>query len=215
MPAASRATPTISGQLEREVRDSKVKGGRSDGPGDARGTRGVLGLGRGAPWLWLSRPVQHRDALPAVRDRARDLYPFRRRREVFWPSLAALAGFVLSFLLGFLLLAPLGCTATAVAPSAGAGASNVTCTTVLGHVFGLRYAGTGSYSPSLLAATLVALGLGLVVGVGLPWGSKTLIRRLRVARARFNPRGHRPRAETHPYPRQRCAARSNTTPATS
>ena len=91
------------------------------------------------------------------------LYPVRRRREVFWPSLGGLGAFIL----GYVLVAPLGCTTTAIETSAGVGPSHVTCTTLLGNLLGLRYSRPAPYSPSLLPAIIVALAFGLVAGVGL------------------------------------------------
>jgi hypothetical protein len=81
--------------------------------------------------------------------------PWRSRRDVLWPTLVG----VWVFVLGYLLIAPLGCTSTAVAVTAGspAATSHTTCTNILG----IDYSGTGTYDPSLVPALVVAVGAGV------------------------------------------------------
>jgi hypothetical protein len=75
------------------------------------------------------------------------LRPVRHRPASFWPSLIA----VWAFFIGFLLVAPLGCTAT-TAPAQ----PRTTCSSLLGH-----YSGGGGYNPSLWPA--VSAGVLLAV----------------------------------------------------
>jgi hypothetical protein len=80
--------------------------------------------------------------------------PYRHRRSIFWPPILA----VVAFVAGFILVAPLGCTATAVAPGQGA-----TGHTVCTNVVGIDYSGQGIYNPSLLPALLVGLATAAAV----------------------------------------------------
>jgi len=83
----------------------------------------------------------------------------RRDRAVLWPVLIG----VWSFVVGYVLVAPLGCTATGGGP-AGVGEVAVErtfCTNVLG----IDYSGGGSYRPPLLPALLAGIGLGLVAAL--------------------------------------------------
>jgi hypothetical protein len=81
------------------------------------------------------------------------VYPWRRRRDILWPALAGVWGLVL----GYILVAPLGCTTSSI-PSDHALVSEgfTRCNGVF-----FDYAGGGSYNPPLLPALLV----GLVVAV--------------------------------------------------
>jgi hypothetical protein len=80
--------------------------------------------------------------------------PWRSRREVLWPTLVG----VWAFVLGYLLVAPLGCTSTVIEVTEGspAATSHTTCTNILG----IDYSGTGTYDPSLVPALVVAVGAG-------------------------------------------------------
>jgi hypothetical protein len=80
--------------------------------------------------------------------------PWRNRREVLWPTLVG----VWVFVLGYLLVAPLSCTSTAMAVTAGSpvAVSHTTCTNLLG----IDYSGTGIYNPSLLPAVLAGVAAG-------------------------------------------------------
>ncbi len=83
--------------------------------------------------------------------------PWRSRPEVLWPSLVG----VWAFALGYVLVAPLGCTSTAISVTGGAqpAVSHTTCTNILG----IDYSGTGIYNPSLVPALLAGVAAG---GIG-------------------------------------------------
>jgi hypothetical protein len=97
--------------------------------------------------------------------------PWRDRPQVLWPALVG----VWAFVLGYLLVAPLGCTSTAVAVTAGSpvAVSHTTCTNILG----IDYSGTGTYDPTLLPAMLAAF----VTGVAGALATRVLLRRRRAA----------------------------------
>lgn len=78
------------------------------------------------------------------------LAPWRREVRVIAPAIAGVLGLVA----GYVLVAPLGCTATATST----GASFTTCSNILG----LDYSGSGTYNPSLLPALLVGLAVAVV-----------------------------------------------------
>lgn len=85
----------------------------------------------------------------------------RHRREVLWPALVA----VWSFVIAYVLVAPLGCASTSV-PFVGthdiaAQVGRTTCTNVLG----INYSGGGGYQPTLLPALVVGLIAAGVVGL--------------------------------------------------
>ena len=81
--------------------------------------------------------------------------PVRRRARIFWPAMVV----VPAFTLGYVLVAPLTCTASAgVSAGATAGAgdlSTTTCTSLLGG----PYAGTGVYNPPLEPALRVGVAV--------------------------------------------------------
>jgi hypothetical protein len=100
--------------------------------------------------------------------------PWRNRREVLWPTLVG----VWALLLGYLLVAPLGCTSTAIAVTAGSpvATSHTTCANILG----IDYSGTGTYDPydpSLVPALVV----GAVAGAAGALATRFLLRRRRGA----------------------------------
>lgn len=97
--------------------------------------------------------------------------PWRNRPQVLWPALVG----VWAFVLGYLLVAPLGCTSTAVAVTAGSpvAVSHTMCTSILG----IDYSGTGTYEPSLLPALVVAAAAGAAGVVA----ARFLLRRRRAA----------------------------------
>lgn len=84
------------------------------------------------------------------------LAPCRHRRSVFWPPVLAVPALVA----GYLLVAPLGCTATTTSPGGRAEVRTV-CT----NVVGVDYSGFGNYNPSLLPALLVGGAAAVVVAV--------------------------------------------------
>jgi hypothetical protein len=97
--------------------------------------------------------------------------PWRGRHEVLWPTLVGVWVFVLSYLL----VAPLGCTSTATAVTAGSpvATSHTTCTNILG----IDYSGTGTYEPTLLPA----LVFGAAAGAAGALATRFLLRRRRGA----------------------------------
>ena len=97
--------------------------------------------------------------------------PWRTRREVLWPALVG----VWAFVLGYLLVAPLGCTSRTMAVTTGspAAASHTTCTNILG----IDYSGTGIYNPSLVPAVLT----GVAAGAAGALATRFLLRRRRGA----------------------------------
>lgn len=87
------------------------------------------------------------------------LLPWRRRRDILWPSLASVWGLTL----GYVLVAPLSCSSSAA--SNGTVLRSSLATTCSGLFF--DYSGGGSYNPPLMPALLVgavfAVAAGLVV----------------------------------------------------
>lgn len=84
--------------------------------------------------------------------------PWRHRAAVLWPVLVG----VWSFVVGYILAAPLGCTSTAV-PAIGGSPPPVGHTTC-SNLLGIDYSGITPYNPSLLPAFVAAL-LAAVIGV--------------------------------------------------
>jgi hypothetical protein len=97
--------------------------------------------------------------------------PWRSRPQVLWPALVG----VWALVLGYLLVAPLGCTSTAIAVTVGSpdAMSHTTCTNILG----IDYSGTGIYNPSLLPAVVAGVTAGTAGAVA----TRILIRRRRAA----------------------------------
>lgn len=102
-------------------------------------------------------------------------FPWRHRRTLLWPAIAG----VWAFTLGYVLMAPLGCSRTGDAPVSQA-ASALATTTCNGVFF--DYAGGASYNPPLLPAVLVGIavasGTALAVRALISKGSRdaTLVR---------------------------------------
>jgi hypothetical protein len=87
--------------------------------------------------------------------------PFRHRREVLWPALLA----VWSFVVAYVLVAPLGCTDSSL-PLVGTidlaqQAGRTTCTNVLG----IDYSGGRVYNPPLMPALIVGLSVSVIVAL--------------------------------------------------
>jgi hypothetical protein len=97
--------------------------------------------------------------------------PWRNRRDVLWPTLVG----VWAFVLGYILIAPLSCTSTAMAVTAGSpvAVSHTTCTNILG----IDYSGTGIYNPSLVPAGFA----GVAAGAAGVLSTRFLLRRRRGA----------------------------------
>ncbi len=82
------------------------------------------------------------------------VFPWRTRRDVVWPAVAAPWAFTVTYVL----LAPLSCTTSA----SNGSLSHTECTNVLG----IGYGGGGAYDPPLLPAFLAGLvASGLTVFV--------------------------------------------------
>jgi hypothetical protein len=91
-------------------------------------------------------------------------YPSRHRPDIVWPSLAG----VLGLTLGYVLVAPLGCSSHGVGGLGGlVSDSGTTCDGIL-----LTYSGGSSYNPPLLPA----LAVGLVTAAASVLTVRTLIR---------------------------------------
>ncbi|MFL5736554.1 MAG: hypothetical protein ACJ76P_04375 [Actinomycetota bacterium] len=84
------------------------------------------------------------------------LLPLRPSFDVLVPAIAAVSGFTAAFLL----VAPLGCTASAGAPAGGRAVGVTICNGVFSN-----YVGRGVYNPPLLPAFLVGLIGGVVAAV--------------------------------------------------
>ena len=97
--------------------------------------------------------------------------PWRMRPEVLWPTLVG----VWALLLGYLLVAPLGCTSTVIAVTEGSpvATSHTTCTNILG----IDYSGTGTYDPTLVPALVVAAAAAVAGALA----TRFLLRRRRAA----------------------------------
>jgi hypothetical protein len=81
---------------------------------------------------------------------------WRHRPEILWSALVG----VWAFVIGYILVAPLGCTSTvdAVLQGQPQALSHTTCTNALG----IDYSGTGTYNPSLAPAFLAGLTIGVL-----------------------------------------------------
>ncbi len=92
------------------------------------------------------------------------LSPLRGRPVLFWPPLAA----VIAWNVTFMAVAPWMCTATQTVgagnPAGGLGES----TTVCSNLIGITYRGTGTYNPSLEPANQVALVVAVATFLLLP-----------------------------------------------
>jgi O-antigen/teichoic acid export membrane protein len=84
------------------------------------------------------------------------LGPLRTRPFVFWPVVSGMFGFIV----GYILVAPLGCTSEPTLQGAG-DIGRTACSSVLG----ITYRGTGSYNPPLWPAVFAALVLGLTFAI--------------------------------------------------
>jgi hypothetical protein len=80
-------------------------------------------------------------------------FPARQRPRIFWPLLSI----VPAFTVGYVLVAPLTCTAIGAPGQPG----EVTCTSILGG----PYVGTGLYNPPLEPALLTGLAAGAIAAV--------------------------------------------------
>lgn len=85
---------------------------------------------------------------------------FRRRPQVFVPSLVAVG----AFFAGFILVAPLGCTATMTVTEFPGGDHGETspAATSCDNILGIEYSGVGIYNPPLWPAALAGLTVAAV-----------------------------------------------------
>lgn len=81
------------------------------------------------------------------------LSPFRRRPVIFWPPLLA----VFAYNLAYFAVAPFNCTAS----SFNGGPSTTVCSSLIG----IRYAGEGTYNPSLMPAVLTGLAVAALTAL--------------------------------------------------
>lgn len=81
------------------------------------------------------------------------LAPWRHRRRVFWPGLAAVGGFIAAFVV----VTPLSCTTTAEFQRANEEQPRSTGFTDCTNLIGIDYSGAAGYQPSRLPAFGVAL----------------------------------------------------------
>ena len=84
-------------------------------------------------------------------------FPWRRRREVLWPAISGVWGLTL----GYVLLAPIGCSTGGTSESLTIGFVSTAATTTCDGVF-FDYSGGASYNPPLLPALLVGVLVGAV-----------------------------------------------------
>lgn len=103
------------------------------------------------------------------------LLPWRPRGGVLATGMAVILGLIL----GYVLVAPLSCTATSVAV---VGETLSEGTTTCSNLLGIRYEGSGTYNPSLLPALLGRIALAAIAGV-----TTALLHR----KPRTHPREHR------------------------
>lgn len=80
-------------------------------------------------------------------------FPWRRRPDILWPTLAGVWGLTL----GYILVAPLSCTGTATATTNPTGTVTVGMATTTCNGLLLDYSGGPSYNPPLLPALLLGL----------------------------------------------------------
>lgn len=82
-------------------------------------------------------------------------FPWRRRPDILWPTLAGVWGLTL----GYILLAPLSCTGTATATTTPTGTVTVRTATTTCNGLLLDYSGGPSYNAPLLPAFLFGLAM--------------------------------------------------------
>jgi hypothetical protein len=73
---------------------------------------------------------------------------------------------ILGLVVGYVLVVPLSCTATAVSV---VGEAQSEGTTTCSNLLGITYEGSGIYNPSLLPALLVGIALAAIAGVTTAW----------------------------------------------
>jgi hypothetical protein len=91
------------------------------------------------------------------------LGPSRRESTVFWPGVMA----TIAFILGFAVVTPLGCTASAsVTDPESAGEQQLSVShTTCSNALGIDYSGEGTYNPPLWPALVAGLLGGAMGGL--------------------------------------------------
>jgi hypothetical protein len=89
-------------------------------------------------------------------------FPWRRRRDIIWPAIAGVWGFTL----GYVLLAPIGCSTRGTSEGLTIGFASTAATTTCNGVF-FDYSGGASYDPPLLPALVVGVLVGAVAIVAM------------------------------------------------
>lgn len=87
--------------------------------------------------------------------------PWRRRREVLGPALAA----PWAFTLGYVAIAPAWCSSSSMSGATANGVDPLPARTECGNLLGIGYSGVDPYRPPLLPAVLVGFALAVVVVV--------------------------------------------------
>ncbi len=82
----------------------------------------------------------------------------RRRPRLFWPTVAAVAG----FFAGGVAVAPWSCTSEAAATSAGVSTASTTCRSLTG----IRYAGGAGYDPPEWPGLSAGITVAVLAGAG-------------------------------------------------
>jgi hypothetical protein len=93
------------------------------------------------------------------------LFPYRSRATVFWPWLSG----VISFFVGYVLVAPLHCSTRQVVEPVGRNGAHVggEAITTCFNLLGIDYSGVNAYNPPLWPALLAGLALAGAVAAGL------------------------------------------------
>jgi hypothetical protein len=94
------------------------------------------------------------------------LFPWRTRRGALATGLAVILGLVV----GYVLVAPLGCsTGTASTSVSIIGEVRSESITICNNILGITYEGSGNYNPGLLPALLAGIALATIAGVTTAW----------------------------------------------
>jgi hypothetical protein len=93
------------------------------------------------------------------------LFPWRTRRGALATGLAVILGLVV----GYVLVAPLGCTGTASMSVSIIGEVRSESITICNNILGITYEGSGTYNPGLVPALLAGIALATIAGVMTAW----------------------------------------------
>lgn len=89
----------------------------------------------------------------------------RTNPGIFWPLINA----IIVFFAVYVLVAPLGCTSSAIEVLNGDGSSGGVATTRCSNLLGIDYSGGLSYNPPLWPAALTALGAAMITVPATRW----------------------------------------------